>query len=79
MGPVVLADVPRDARLAEEVHFGPLLALFAVDGFQDALELDAIAPIEVGGAFGYGEGMARLADDEIQQIAPALGAAIGRN
>jgi acyl-CoA reductase-like NAD-dependent aldehyde dehydrogenase len=36
-GPTVLADVPRDAMICSEEAFAPVVNLFAVDSFADAL------------------------------------------
>lgn len=37
--PTVLSDVPRDAWIAREEVFGPVLSMVDVDGFDDAIEV----------------------------------------
>ncbi|BDD92140.1 aldehyde dehydrogenase [Pandoraea cepalis] len=35
--PAIFADVPRDARIAREEIFGPVIAVIDVDGYEDAI------------------------------------------
>lgn len=37
--PTIIADVSRDARIAQEEIFGPVLAVLAADDFDDALDI----------------------------------------
>ena len=39
VGPMIVSDVPRGDRLATEELFGPLLCVFQVDSFEEALAL----------------------------------------
>jgi 1-pyrroline-5-carboxylate dehydrogenase len=39
VAPTVIADVPRDARIALEEIFGPVLAVIKSEGFEDALAI----------------------------------------
>lgn len=60
LGPLVLSDVPPDARLLVEDHFGPMLALIAVDSDHEALELDGRCPFALGASiFSRDEAAAR--------------------
>lgn len=37
--PAIFENVPRDARIAREEIFGPVIALFQVDGYDEAIQL----------------------------------------